>query len=498
MKDRVALVLAGAAAALHLAVAGRYDLFRDELYFIVCGSRPAFGYVDQPPLVPLLAASGYALGAQTWAVRLPAIAAAAALVLLVVAFVRLLGGRDGAAWIAGTVAAFAPMLLGIGATLNTTSFEPLAWTAIAYGIARVAVLDDRRALMWSGAVAGIALEAKYALPLWLLGLGLGIALAGERRIVRYRETWIGAGIAVALASPSVLWQAAHGFPFVELVRNAHLKDADASPLAFALNQILVWNVLFAPVYLCGIVAPFVRRDLRAMRFVSIAFVFSAIAIVGGHGKDYYLAAAYPPVVAAGAVALERLVRSAALRTAYLVLAFANSLVAAPLALPILAPPTLAAYERALHLAPQEQERGATADTIPSGFEDMLGWHDFVRETGAAWAKLTPDQRRTTSVLTDNYGEAAAIDLYGGPYGLPPAISGHNEYYLWGLRGQRPANLISVVDDPAGLRPYCASVTVLGITRATFARGFENGRSLAFCRGLRVSLAADWPKIKHFI
>jgi 4-amino-4-deoxy-L-arabinose transferase-like glycosyltransferase len=194
MRDRVAIVLTAATAALHLAVANRYDLFRDELYFIVCGQHPQFGYADQPPLVPLLAAAGYALGGQTWIVRLPSVAAAAALVWLVVAFVRLLGGRDAAAWIAGIAAATAPILMGLTATLNTTALEPLTWTLVAYALARAALVDDRRALVWGGAVAGIAMEAKYAIPLWLVALFAGIALAEPRALLRRRELWLGVAL----------------------------------------------------------------------------------------------------------------------------------------------------------------------------------------------------------------------------------------------------------------------------------------------------------------
>jgi len=83
-RDRVAVAIAVPTLLVHLAFANRYDVFRDELYFIVCGRHPAFGYADQPPLVPLLAAALYALGHQTWLLRLPAVLAAAALVLLAV------------------------------------------------------------------------------------------------------------------------------------------------------------------------------------------------------------------------------------------------------------------------------------------------------------------------------------------------------------------------------------------------------------------------------
>ncbi|MGH7727388.1 MAG: glycosyltransferase family 39 protein [Vulcanimicrobiaceae bacterium] len=498
MRDRVALALTALTAALHLAVANRYDLFRDELYFIVCGRHPAFGYADQPPLVPLLAAGTYALGGQTWLVRLPAVLAAAALVWLVVAFVRLLGGRNGAAWAGGIAAAIAPMLMGLTATLNTTAFEPLAWTLVAYGLARAVLLDDRRALLWTGLVAGIAMEAKYALPLWLLALAIGAALFPQRVLFRRRELWFGLGIAAIVALPSLVWQSLHGWPFVELVHNAAEKDLAVGPLRFFLNQILVFNAVLAPLWIAGLVAPFIARDLRAVRFIPIAWAIAAFAIIAGGGKDYYLAPAYPALFALGAVVFERTIHSVTLRAAYLAVAAANSFLIAPIALPILAPQSLVSYQTALHLAPAPQERGDTGDRLPSTFADMLGWHDFVREVGTAYDALPAAERARTAIFTDNYGEAAALDLYGAPYHLPPALSGHNQYYFWGLRGQHPANVVSIQDDPASLRPYCERVRVMGITRSRYARDFENGKTIAFCRGVHPSLATLWPKLNHFI
>ena len=498
MRDRVALTLAAATAAVHLAVAGRYDVFRDELYFIVCGRHPSFGYADQPPLVPLLAAGSYALGAHTWLVRLGAVVAAAALVWVVVAFVRLLGGGDAAAWIGGLAAAIAPVLMGLTATLATTTFEPLAWTLVAYGLARAALVNDTRSLLWTGLVAGLAMEAKYALPLWLAALALGLATTSQRTLLRRGNLWLGVGLAAVIAAPSVAWQALHGWPFVELVHNAGAKDVATPPLAFALNQIVVLNPLLAPLWIAGLAAPFASRELRPLRFVSVAWVLTALAIVAGHGKDYYLAPAYPPLFALGAVAYERAVRNIVARVAYPAAALALTAVVAPVALPILPPPALVVYQRALHLTPQQQERGDAADVLPAWFADMLGWHDFVREVGSAYDALPDSERSRTSILVDNYGEAAALDVYGFAYQLPPALSGHNQYFFWGLRGQHPANLLTVVNDVAQLRPYCDSVHVVGETRSRYARDFENGRAIAVCLGQHPPLASLWPQLKVFI
>ena len=400
-----------------------------------------------------------------------------------------LRGGDGAAWIAAVAAGLAPVLLGVTATLNTTTFEPLAWTVVAYGVARAAILDDRRALVWAGIAAGIALQAKYTLPLWLLCLAAAVALFPERRILRMRELWLGLGLAAVIAAPSIVWQATHGLPFRELVRAAADKDIAYGPLAYAVNQVLLLDPLFAPIWLAGLAAPFVVRDLRAVRFLPVAFAFAAVAIVAEHGKDYYLAPAYPPLFALGGILLERAVRNGVVRIGYLGVAAASAFVLAPLALPILPPATLVAYQRAIHLAPAAQEHGDDGDVIPPTFADMLGWHDFVRQIGTAYVALPPAERANTGILVDNYGEAAALDVYGAPYGLPPALSGHNQYAYWGARGQDPANILRVQLHPERLRPYCRRTTVVGTTQSFYARDFENGRTIAFCEGLHPRYAA---------
>jgi hypothetical protein len=136
--------------------------------------------------------------------------------------------------------------------------------------------------------------------------------------------------------------------------------------------------------------------------------------------------------------------------------------------------------------------------LPSTFADMLGWHDFVREVAAAYDTIAPADRAATSILVDNYGEAAAVDLYGPAYGLPPALSGHNQYGFWGLRGQTPRNLLRVQDNPARLRPYCAQMRVVATTSSIYARAFENGKAIAFCRDLHPPLAQLWPDIVFLI
>jgi hypothetical protein len=498
--DYAALGLAVLAFALHAAFAGRYDVFRDELYFIVCGRHPAFGYADQPPLIPLLSAGFYALGHNAWMLRLPATLAAAALVWLAVRFARLLGGDTFAAIGAGICVTVAPMLMGVGATLNTTTFDPLAWTLIAYLLVKAVRDGDRSALLWCGVVAGVDFEIKYALWVWAISLVIGLVATPERRIFRDKMLWLGVAIAIVIGAPSILWQATHDWPFLELAAAARAKNTEVPPVSFIINQVLVMNPLLAPVWLAGVIAPFVISSLKPVRFLSIAFLASFGLTLLTHGKDYYIAATYPTMFVIGSVAWTHWFRKTLARTVLTgwgVLAVALSAFLSPLALPVLSVENLRTYIAHSPFKPQQQEKSFKGTLLPQLFADQLGWHDFTDQVGEAWQKIPAAERARTSIKLENYGEAAALDIYGPAYGLPPALSGHNQYYLWGLRGQNPVNLLVVQNNPDRLEPYCQKTVILGETYSPDAMAYENGKTIAWCQGLKVDIVKLWPELKNF-
>ncbi|CAN5587684.1 glycosyltransferase family 39 protein [soil metagenome] len=493
-----ALVPALIVFAFHVALGARYDLFRDELYFIVCGQHPSFGYADQPPAVPLIAAALYKLGLGAGGVRLPAAVAAGALVWLAVRFTRLLGGRGLAIALAALACAVAPMLMGLVATLNTSAFDPLAWTAIACLMVKAVRDGDDRALLFAGVVAGLALQVKYATLFWMVGLSLGLLLTPERRLFLRPAFWIGAGLAALIAVPSFVWQLFHGFPFLELGAAAQTKNADVALLPFLANQVQVMNPAFAPLWVAGLVAPFAVKRLRDLRFLVIAALVVLVIVRLGHGKDYYIAPLYPMLFVIGAVALAPLARGLTGKVAAgvgMAAAVAFSALAAPVALPILSPSALIAYMTRIGIAPQQQERSFKGTVLPQVFADQLGWHDFTAQVEAAWKRIPASERAATGIKVDNYGEAAALDLYGT--GLPAALSGHNQYFLWGLRGQNPRDLLVIQHDLDALRPYCRQVVQLGTTWSRYAMAYENGKVIALCRGVTPPLTTLWPQLKNY-
>src|ERR1700743_906141 len=240
-------------ALVHAATAGRYDAQRNELYFLACGWHPDFGYVDQPPLVPLIAAATQLFGINIWMLRLPATIAAIGLVLLCASFARLLGGGSRAAVFAAVAAGIAPGIAGLSSHLTTSTFEPIAWTGAAFLLTR-AVLHDRRSdLIWVGVLAGLAMEAKWGVAVWLVALGVGALVLPARRMLLWWQLWLGVAIAAALFAPNLIWQWQHGWPFFEVIL-PHLesqKDYTGPFWLFEGRQGLSMNVVLAPLVLAG-------------------------------------------------------------------------------------------------------------------------------------------------------------------------------------------------------------------------------------------------------
>lgn len=486
--------VAGVVAIVHLMVAGQYDVFRNELYFIICGRHPALGYVDQPPLVPLLAAATQAFGIHIWLLRLPAVIAAVLLVPMTVALAQLLGASTRGAWLAAVAAAGATLVTAMTATLSTSTFEPIAFTAVAYFLVRAVTQREARAFWWAGIIAGVTFQARYGIAVWAVGLALGLVLAGPRTVLRSRDFWIGALFAAAIALPNVLWQAAHGFPFLELVRNDNSGNFTGTPLEFTIGQILAVNVVLAPLWIAGIIAPFASARLKPYRFLSIAFVVTALFILITHGKSYYMAGAYPAMFALGAAAGAALPR--VLVAFWAVLIAANAALSLPLVLPVIPPDRLQRMLDRMAFRPPPIERAGIGAPLMQMLSDEFGWRDLARTVETAYAALPAGERAKAAIFASNYGDAAAIDFFGT--NLPPALSGNNQYYLWGPRGYDGSVVLAVNVNPRKWSEICGSSEVVAyFGTSPYAMPYERDRPILLCRGMHPPLPQLWPTFRHF-
>ena len=493
--NRPALFLAIACLAIHLFVNGGYGFFRDELYFIVCGMRPAWGYVDQPPLVPLVAAWSHALfGNFLMGFRLAPALAMTAMVALTAEFTRLLGGGRFAQWLAGLCVLGAAIFLAHGLLLSTDMLQALTWLGCSWCLVKLAQTGDERWWIACGLITGTSLLSKYLIAFYLLALAVGLLATPLRRSLTRPWVYAGAAIALVMVLPNILWQQRHGWPFLELgAAGTKGKNLALSPLDFFGQQLLLIGPVAAPVWLAGLWAAWVRPATRAF---AIAYGLLFILFIASHGKAYYLAPIYPTLLGFGAVAIERWLTGRAARGAALAAVAVGGAFSAPLAVPVLPVETYIAYANAIGMAPSalasEHQRLAV---LPQHFADMFGWPEMAASIGAVYRGLPAADRSRAVFFGQNYGEAAAIDVFGRD--LPPAISGHNNYFLWGPRGHDGSVIIVIGGNRAEMETQFRSVDQAGFINTPYAMPYETGKPIYVLRGAKVPLDAMWPGLKHY-
>jgi hypothetical protein len=495
---RPSVLLAFASLVLHALANGHYGIFRDELYFIVCGDRPDWGYVDQPAVVPLLASWSHAIfGDFLCGFRsLPALVMTATIVLTA-EFARVVGGGRFAQWLAGSCILLGPIFLIQGVLFSTDMFQALTWLGLGWVLVRLEQTGDERWWLAFGAIAGFSLNTKYLIAFYLVALTVGLLATPRRKSLLHPWVYLGALLAGVMVVPNLLWQQAHGWPFIELGKaGASGKNIEMSPLVFFLQQVIFTGPLATIVWLCGLWAGVVRPKLTIARAFPIAWLILLLAFDASHGKAYYLSAIYPTLLPFGAVRIEEWVAKAIARGAALAGVVVLGVLAAPLTLPIFPVEVFIRYEKAIGFMPSAGEH-QTLGVLPQYYADMFGWQEMAQKVAAVYWSLPPQDRARAVFFGNNYGEAAAVDVFGGRLGLPPAISGHNNYYIWGAGGHDGSVIIIVGGSTKHYADLFRSFEIAGRIATLYAMPYETDKPIYVLRGMQMPLQDYWPNVKAY-
>jgi hypothetical protein len=502
---RTFLLAVGLPAALHfllhILTNGNYGIFRDELYYLACANHLAWGYVDQPPLsIAILAGSKALLGDSVQAIRLIPALAGSGLIVLTGLMVRRLGGRTFAQLLAALSVMIVPTYLVITGFYSMNALDMLFWAVIFYLLIVLIQTDNSKLWLWIGAVIGLGALNKIGVLVLCAALAVGVVLTPLRRHLRSKYLWFGAAIAAVIFLPHILWQVAHGWPTLEFIANAKAyKIAKLSPLDFFKSQVILIHPFNIIIWLTGLAYLLISRRLRAYRIFAFIYLSAFVILVLQSSKAYYLAAAYPILLAAGAIAFESLSDRRYwgwLRWAMPVLLVANGALTLPMGLPLLGPKQLIDYQAKLGIGPKPAETGYHT-ALPQYFADRFDWEVLVQKVASVYDTLPPNEKGACAILTSDYGEASAINYYRGRYGLPRAVSGHNNYYLWGP-GEMTGDIVIVVGmSRESLEPAFESVTAAATLPESYNHSFDDN-VIFLCRNLRIPAKEAWQHAKHFI
>ena len=467
-----------------VATSTRYGYHRDEMYFIAAGAHPAFGYPDQPALVPLLSWAMNQLAPGSLVVlRLPSALVTAATAVLAALVAREVGGGRRAQVIAAGCTAASGFALAVGHIVSTTTFDLLSTTLLVWLMVRAIVRESGACVLAAGVVVGVGSEAKPQVGL-VAAVVLGTLLVvGPRWPLR--SWWTAAGRRHRRRT---------GLAVRDLAGGAWLAAADGGAQHCRVGRGGPGRVLAVPVGdgEPGAGAGLGGRPARAvsdagvapLRFVPLTYVLLAVLYIAGDGKAYYLASLYPALLGLGAVPTARWTLRARWRTGALAAAVVvSAAISAVIALPLL---------------PETSLQGSVPMALNPDLGETVGWPRFIQTVSTAWRRIPAVQRRRTAIFTANYGEAGAIDLLGRSHGLPRAYSGHNGFSEWGMPPARDTFALVIGDDAAAdaAPDFARCRRLASVNDGVGLDNDEQGLPLLLCRPT-ASWAALWPHLTHY-
>ncbi|WP_340688291.1 glycosyltransferase family 39 protein [Amycolatopsis coloradensis] len=477
------LVIAGAMGAVLAATADRYGYFGDELYFLAAGRHLDWGYADQPPLLPLLARLMDAFGADSpFVLRIPAMLAMVAGVVLTALIARELGGSRKAQTIAAATFAVSIQMLGGGHYLATSTIDPFLWALLIWLLVRWVRTRTDRLLVWAGVVTGFALNTKFLVGgFWVVVLAAAVAF-GPRDLVRRPALWIGALIAAVMIAPTFVWQAANGWP--QLTMGAAISQEVSAGwggrVTFVPTLVLSAGLPVGAVLVCYGLWRLLRAErLRPYRFLGWTAAGVLAVFLLANGRYYYAAGMFAPLFAAAAVEIEagqasKYWRWIATWPVYLV----AMVIAIPQALPVL---------------PRAQLASAPVWARPIFAVEEVGWREITESVARVYGTV-PDPSRT-GVVTAKYWQAGAIDHYGPEYGLPSPSSPNRGYVTLPRPPESARDILFVGNDPSGLVPYFTQVREIGaLDNGAGIQNVSQGMKIWLATGRNGSWDTVWPKL----
>lgn len=485
-RPATALMYGAAAAvvvALHLGTSGNLGFHTDELYYLDAGWHPALGYVDFPPIVPLLARlETSVLGVTPWALRVLPSLLSGLLVVLFGAYARRLGGSPAVQAIALVIGIASPYLLAANWVFQTVTFDQVTWMVALYWFLRVVLDGRRRHWILLGATLGVGLEVKYTIAALIAGMALAVLLApGLRTRLRTASPWLAATIALLVWAPNLAWQIANGFPSLAYVTNHQGTISAGGGVASYLEVLGLELALLLPLWVAGLVSLFRSARLRPLAICCAV----PLVLFLTSGKGYYAAGTIPIVMVQGLVALSRLERRrvrAGLQAAVVLACVLDFVLLLQLTLPI---------------TPPNELHAKGLDAQSEVFADSVGWSDIAAQVAGIYGALPPSERPGTVIVSRYYGVPGAVRVYGESRRLPAVVSPQLSDWYWLPPHLAATGALMIDYRPQDVEWMCDSPTLVAhLTVPYHVRGLEQGAPVTYCR-LKAPIPRIWSHLRDF-
>jgi hypothetical protein len=309
-----------------------------------------------------------------------------------------------------------------------------------------------------------------------------------------RSPWLWGGVVLSLLIflPNLIWQIQHNFISLEFLSSIHERDVEIGRAEGYIIEQFVFcsNPFFIPLWIAGLVYYFRNESGKRYRLIGWMYIIPFLIYLITQGRSYYLAPAYPMLISAGAVVwqgrIDRLSMQKARRAQGLTWAeiVIGAVISGALALPI---------------APINSSLWNVTSEVHDTFTEQIGWPEMIEAVAGIYADLPDEEKTRAGILTGENDEAAALNLYGGQYGLPKAISGSDTFWLRGYGNPPPETLVVVGFLQEEVNSLFMQCDVAGTITNPYnvENDLRNPPNIFVCRGLRVPWPELWNRVKRY-
>jgi len=487
-------LLALAGALIHTLLNGQYGFHRDELDILMNARQLDWGYVAYPPFTPFIARIGLILfGDSLRGLRLFSAIAQGIVMLLAGLMARDMGAKRGAQVMAAIAAFIAPVALMAGTLIQYMAFDYLWWVVLAFFTVRLLASDDPRYWLGIGAAIGLGMMTKFTIAFWVVGLIAAVLVTPARKYLLCKWLWLGAALALLIYLPNLVWQIQHAFISLDFLSAIHARDIQwGRANDFLLEQLYQSaNPFTLPIWVAGLGACLFSASMKSFRLLAWMFLVTFALFLVTQGRSYYIAPAYVTLLAAGSVWFENWLEAGTEKTRRAGFGLLWGLLALG---------SLVGIVLIKPVAPIDSPLWNITSGINNEVVEMVGWQDLTAQVAEIYQSISEDDKQRTVILAGNYGEAGALDLYGGEYGLPRIISGANSLWARGYGEPEPQTVILVGFERGYAENFFRSCEYSGkVTNRYNVKNEESTHhtSLYICQQPRHPWAEMWKGMQWF-
>ena len=484
---------------VQLATSNDYGFFRDELYFIDAGKHLAFGYVDFPAFIALLAAfTQFLFGNSLVAYHIFPAIAGTLVVFFTGLIARELGGGRFAQCLASLASLVSPTFLGIDSLFTMNAFDELWWVLACYVLILLIKREQTRYWLLFGLIAGIGLLTKMTMLMFGFAVIAGLLISSKRNFLLSKWLLIGGCIAALFLLPYVIWEFANNWTSLLYWSRYPSNIEHLPPIGFIYQQIITTNPVSLVIWLAGLYYYFFRPEGKPYRLFGYAFIILFLLFMYSHAKFYFLAPAYPVLFAAGALLLEPILTTS--RWHWVKISYISSLVISGILLalfflPVLPPSVYLQFSHGNDLA--QPDFHSNPPQLPQPLADRFGWENMAASVAQVYHHLPTDQQNIACIFAGNYGEAGAIDYYSQTDQIPQSISSHLNYFIWGPGTCTGEIVISIGVPYKTLQPIFDKVVLANTVICKYCIHNEQNLPIYIAYHAKASIKDLWPATKNY-